>query len=185
MRQLVPYQDDTKFMVIPSAAITAVPVASIAYASAEIVAGVEGIQATASAGATALFDLDLAFEQASLTGGLGALIGDITLVVAIGVVALSSAPSLAINSVSYPAAGAVAGAPTVTAQTLGTLSPETWPTATTGAGNVQTIVAPLATPLRLNTDVAKLMGRLSVPMANTGTFTLVDAFVHFTQRIAQ
>jgi hypothetical protein len=184
-RQLIPYQDDVKFMVVPAAAMTPVPVASTAWANAEIAAGVEGLQVTASAGASALIDMDVSFEQASLTTGLGVTITDITLVVAIGVVPLSSAPSIVISSATYPAAGAAAAAPVVAAQTLGTLSPATWPTATTGAGNVQTLRAPLTTPLQLNSDLQKLVARLTIPLANTGTFTVVDAFVHFTQRLAQ
>ena len=161
-----------------------VPVANIAYATAELAAGIEGSQATASAGATALWDLD--FSQADLTAGLGPLISDIVLLYGVGVVALSSAPTLALSAVTYGAPGASAAAPTVAAAggTITTI-PGTLPTATSGAGNLYTVQFGLAAPVRMNTDLQKIVARLSVPMANTGTFLLVGAFVHHASRIAQ
>ncbi len=185
-RQLVPSQDDARVLWIPDQAISPIPVGSIAYAQAELAAGIEGVQATASGAATALFDIDLSFEQASLTAGLGPQITDLVILYAVGVVALTAPPSAVLNGVVFGPAGAAAAAPVVTAQG-GTIStvPATLPTATSGAGNAYTGQLLLANPYRLNTDLQKLVARLSVPMANTGTFNLLGVLVHFVNRSAQ
>lgn len=188
-RQAVPYARwDPMMNPIPPAAITPVTVSSIAYTNQEFVAGVESIRATASAGATALFDFDIAFEQQRIDGAsLGVTLKEIVVVYNVAVVALTAAPTLAIKSVSYPAIGAAAAAPTVTAiDASSTSTPATWTGASgvTGSGLVASASILLGTPYLMSTDLLKVVGRLSVPMANTGTFDLVDVFVHYRVDIA-
>jgi hypothetical protein len=174
--------------VIPPAAMTPVVVGSIAYSNTEFAAGVESLHVLASGAATALIDFDLAFEQQRIDGaGLGITLKSIEVVYNVAVVALSAAPTLAIRSVAYPAVAAAAAAPTVTAiDAASTSSPATWTGAggATGAGLVATAQILLGTPFLMTTDLQKVVGRLSVPMANTGTFDLVDVLVHYRVDIA-
>lgn len=174
--------------VIPPAAMTPVVVASIAYSNTEFAAGVESLHVLASGAATALIDFDLAFEQQRIDGSnLGTTIKDIVVVYNVGVVALTAAPTLAVRSVAYPAVAAAAAAPTVTAIDGGSTSnPATWTGAggVTGAGLVVAAQIVLGTPFGMMTDLVKVVGRLSVPMANTGTFDLVDIFIHYRYDLA-
>lgn len=188
-RQAVPYARwDPMMNVIPAASMTPVVVASITYSNTEFAAGVESLHVLAGGAATALIDFDLDFDILRIDGAnLGVTIKEIVVVYNVGVVALSAAPTLAIRSVSYPAIGAAAAAPTVTAIDAGSTStPATWTGAggVTGGGLSVTASILLGTPFLMTTDVQKVVGRLSVPMANTGTFDLLDAFVHFRYDVA-
>jgi hypothetical protein len=185
-QQRVPYVDDKKCLQIPAAAMSGIPVVNIAYAAAELAAGVEGLQATcATAPASAIFDIDFGFEQASLTPGLGVLLTDLVLEVAQLAQALTGPPTLALSSVSFPAAG-VTGAP-VAAPIGGPIvtAPAVLPVAITPGGQVVSEQFILAVPgYRMNTDQQKVVGRLVVPMAVGGQFLLAAAFVHFINTIS-
>lgn len=188
-RQATPYARwDPMMNVIPPAAMTPVVVASITYSNTEFAAGVESLHVVAAGAATALIDFDLAFEQQRIDGAnLGCTIKEIVCVYNVGVVALSSAPTLAVRSVTYPAIGAAAAAPVVAAiDAASTSTPATWTGAAgvTGAGLVATASILLGTPFLMATDLVKAVGRLSVPMANTGTFDLVDVFLHYRYDVA-
>ncbi len=188
-RQASPYARwDPMVTVIPPAALTGIVVANIAYSNTEFVAGAESLHILASGAATALVDFDFAFEQQRIDGAsLGMTLKSIEVVYNVGVVALSGAPTLAVRSVAYPAVGAAAAAPVVTAiDGSSTSNPATWTGAAgvTGAGTVVTAQIVLGTPYLMSVDLTKVVGRLSVPMANTGTFDLVDIFCHYRVDIA-
>jgi len=188
-RQAVPYARwDPMVTVIPPAALTGIVVASIAYSNTEFAAGVEGLHVLASGAATALVDFDFAFEQQRIDGSsLGMTLKSVEVVYNVGVVALSAAPTLAIRSVAYPAVAAAAAAPVVTAiDGASTSSPATWLGAAgvTGAGLVVTAQILLGTPFLMSVDLQKVVGRLSFPMANTGTVDIVDVFCHYRVDIA-
>lgn len=188
-RQATPYARwDPMVTIVPPAALTPIVVGSIAYSNTEFAAGVESLHILASGAATALVDFDLAFEQQRIDGAnLGMTLKSIEVVYNVGVVALSGAPTLAIRSVSYPAVAAAAAAPTVTAIDGGSTSnPGTWTGAggVTGAGLVVTAQIVLGTPYLMSVDLTKVVGRLSFPMANTGTVDIVDVLAHYRVDIA-
>lgn len=185
-RELVPYAQDRMVKHFAPADAVVIPVANITASQVELAAGIEGLQlACATAPATGVIDLDLPFEQASLTPGLGVELTDIVVCYGVTGAALTAAPGLALSTVTFAPAGAAAAAPAVAAVAGITTTPGVLPTAVSAAGQQYTAQFSLANALARNTDLQKLVARLTAPLAVGGNFQFYGAFAHFTRVLAQ
>lgn len=189
--QRVPYiLEDDHALFLPPRLFTQVPVTNIAYSDQELnaAAALDAVQAACTVGAaSAIFDVDLANALQRLTAGLGVInLKDIVFFYAVLAQALTGVPVHTLSSVAFAAIGAAAAAPVVAAAGgVQTLSPATWPTAISAAGQQYSAQAIFATPFVMTTDLQKVNSRLVVPMAVGGNFLLLGALLHFNYQMSK
>ena len=189
--QRVPYTlEDDHALFVPPRLFTQVPVTNITYSDQELNAapGLDAVQAVcATAAASAILEADLANALQRLTAGLGVInLKDIVFFYAVLAQALTAPPTHALSSVAFAAIGAAAAAPLVAAAGGGqTLSPATWPTAVSAAGQQYSAQAVFGTPFVMTTDLQKVNSRLVVPLAIGGSFLLLGALLHFNYMMSR
>ena len=190
--QRVPYVlEDDHALFIPPRLFTQLPVTNITYSDQELNAAAAldaAAQAACTIGAaSAIFETDIRNELQRLTAGLGVInLKDVVFFYAVLAQALTAPPTHALSSVAFAAIGAAAAAPVVAAAGgVQTLSPATWPTAVSAAGQQYSAQAIFGTPFVMTTDNQKVNSRLVVPLAIGGSFMLLGALLHFNYQMSR
>lgn len=175
------------FAIVPPSEILSIPVTHIAYTAASLTVGSQNLdvqQATDStAGATALWHIDLSDLECRTTAGKGALVNSFSAFWTLTSTNLTAGPSIAVVSQTFGAAATAAAAPT-TAATLGgtiTSTPASTQTVIPTAGNYFTTLFSFGTPFRLNSALERVYVEISFPCGIGSVVQLAGCSVGFTQ----